>query len=228
MFCPRCGRPVSDIANFCGGCGLPKAEIEKAYREKAEQMPAPVAAPENEPVNIEELNNTIETLENDLSGISPVVDYTTEPAEDTNTISTPSDFIQQEIMEENKKAEQTEPVNYYGQSQYSRNAPQHPEYTYHNENRTYNYVPPVAPAPEVKETAETSKTLSVVDYVWMMLISSIPVVGLIYLIWMGFVQNENPNKTNFARATLIISVFAFILSLVFAMGLIITQVSMFY
>ena len=55
MFCPRCGRPVSDIANFCGGCGLPKAEIEKAYREKAEQMPAPVAAPDNEPVNIEEI-----------------------------------------------------------------------------------------------------------------------------------------------------------------------------
>ena len=29
MFCPRCGRPVSRAANFCGGCGLPKAEIER-------------------------------------------------------------------------------------------------------------------------------------------------------------------------------------------------------
>ena len=29
MFCPRCGRAVNAEANFCGGCGLSKAEIER-------------------------------------------------------------------------------------------------------------------------------------------------------------------------------------------------------
>lgn len=36
MFCPRCGRPVNAEANFCGGCGLSKAEIEK-YIQKTQQ-----------------------------------------------------------------------------------------------------------------------------------------------------------------------------------------------
>ena len=34
MICPRCKRPVSDSANFCGGCGLPRAEIERFYRQQ--------------------------------------------------------------------------------------------------------------------------------------------------------------------------------------------------
>ena len=29
MFCPRCGRAINENANFCGGCGLSRAEIEK-------------------------------------------------------------------------------------------------------------------------------------------------------------------------------------------------------
>ena len=35
MYCPRCGRPVSDNANFCGGCGLPRAEILKYSRNNS-------------------------------------------------------------------------------------------------------------------------------------------------------------------------------------------------
>ena len=49
MFCPRCGRPVSRTANFCGGCGLPKAEIER--------MSQP--APQPEQVDIKELDATV-------------------------------------------------------------------------------------------------------------------------------------------------------------------------
>ena len=41
MFCPRCGRAVSEKANFCGGCGLSRGEIENYIRmTQPAQQPA--------------------------------------------------------------------------------------------------------------------------------------------------------------------------------------------
>ena len=210
MFCPRCGRPVSDTANFCGGCGLPRAEIEKYFREKATQTPA---VPQ-ENINTDDINSTIEKLENDLSGVNPVTDYTTEVAEDTNTISTADDVILQSTETEEQPQSET---SFYGQSQYSANAPEYPEYSYSS-----------AEIPQSYEHGQEDTTLSTVDYIWMMLISSIPVVGIIYLIWLGFIQKDNPNKSAYAKASLIISVFAILLAVVFAMGIVLTQVSAFF
>ena len=45
MFCPRCGRAVNDTSNFCGGCGLSRAEIEK-YVVKTTPQPEPAPQPE--------------------------------------------------------------------------------------------------------------------------------------------------------------------------------------
>ena len=56
--------------------------------------------------------------------------------------------------------------------------------------------------------------------IWMLLISSIPVVGLIYLIYLA-IQDNNTNKRSYARATLIISLFAVVVSFVFIIGFII-------
>ncbi len=210
MFCPRCGRPVSDIANFCGGCGLPRADIEKA-------------AVDSQPVNnttsttsvyIEEINKEIEKLENDLSGRVSVNDYNTDVPDDTNNITTPSDFIRQEIKEENKTAD-------FGRSRYSYNRPSHYNYT-----PAQNTVFEQEPAEDVSE--EKNQNLSTVDFIWIMLISGLPVVGMMYIIWLAFIQKDNVNKQSYARAVLIFMAFSFALAMVFAMGLIITQVSMFY
>ncbi|MBP1552270.1 MAG: hypothetical protein J6C04_08330, partial [Oscillospiraceae bacterium] len=65
-----------------------------------------------------------------------------------------------------------------------------------------------------------NENLSTVDFIWMLLISSIPVVGLIYLIYLA-IQDNNTNKRSYARATLIISLFAVVVSFVFIMGFII-------
>ena len=51
----------------------------------------------------------------------------------------------------------------------------------------------------------------------MLVLSSLPVIGLIYLIYLA-VQNNNINKRSFARATLIVAAFAFVITFVFAIG----------
>ena len=215
MFCPRCGRPVSAAANFCGGCGLPKAEMERLT-----QAAAPAPQPVNEtPVNISELDRTLTQLEGDLTGINPVEDYTINS--DINTEKVNESFAESEIKLE--LGDVPQPVNtdsstdrnYSAQSEYSYNAPKHPYYSKTETNST-------APSTAVNETKVDNQNLSTVDFIWMMLIASIPVVGLLYLIYQGFVQQENVNKRSWARATMIISVFTFVLALVFSVGIMLT------
>ena len=50
----------------------------------------------------------------------------------------------------------------------------------------------------------------------------VAVAGLLYLIYQGFVQQENVNKRSWARATMIISVFVFLLAFVFSVGIMMT------
>ena len=205
MFCPRCGRPVSRTANFCGGCGLPKAEIER--------MSQP--APQPEQVDINELDATISQLEGDLTGISPVEDYTTETDVNTNNVeySLKTDENEQVSLE-------LEDITQPGQSEYSANAPVHPMYEHSQtaEDRQYEYAAPVSQPQQAME----DQTLSTTDFVWMMLISGIPVIGLIYLIYLGFVQQENANKRSFARATMIFIAFGIVMGIVFSMGIMMT------
>ncbi|MBR2503982.1 MAG: hypothetical protein IKB62_07655, partial [Oscillospiraceae bacterium] len=65
--------------------------------------------------------------------------------------------------------------------------------------------------------------LSTVDFIWMMIIAGIPVVGLIYLIVLAF-QNDNTNKRSYARASLIISIFASIIGMVFVLGFLLSAI----
>ncbi len=219
MFCPRCGRPVSDTANFCGGCGLPRAEIEKMNSAKSARMTTPVIpkAPQIDPIDRKDLSREIDKLTDDLTGANPVNDYTTNSTDDTNGIVTPGDFIQNEIREE---AEKTAENSYYNQSRYSYNRPKHPEYT-ENTNREYNFV-------ETEIEKEVEGPLSVVDYIWMMILSSLPFIGIFYLLWLAFIQKDSIGKRNFARAMVIMAAFSILLGVVFAMGLIVTQVAHFY
>ena len=123
MFCPRCGRPVSDTANFCGGCGLPKAEIERMC-----QVATPAPQPEKTvEIDMTDINSTISQLEGDLTGINPVENYTTETPVNTNKVE--DDFLTLEPLQAEESAvSEFEPAaaSYSAQSDYSKNAPKHP------------------------------------------------------------------------------------------------------
>lgn len=206
MFCPRCGRPVSRTANFCGGCGLPKAEIERM------SQPAPQPAQ----VDVNELNATISQLEGDLTGVNPVENYTTDTVANTNNVE-----ISLEPKVEEPVSLEFEDITQSYQSDFSANAPVHPMYQQRQETYSQPDTDYTAPV-ELPQATDTEAPLTTVDFVWMMLISSIPVAGFIYLIYLGFVQQENINKRSFARASMIISLFGIILALVFSMGIMMT------
>ena len=205
MFCPRCGRPVSRTANFCGGCGLPKAEIERM----SQPAPQPVQ------VDINELDATISQLEGDLTGINPVENYTTETDVNTNNVENSLESKEKEPISLEFE-DSTQP----GQSEFSANAPVHPMYEQGGSESRVQHENRYT-VPQTQQTA-ADQTLSTTDFVWMMLVSGIPVIGLIYLIYLGFVQQENANKRAYARATMIIVVFGILISVVFSLGVMMT------
>lgn len=210
MFCPRCGRAINETANFCGGCGLSRIEIEKfaqaakVTNEAAQQASVPVT-PE---VKSEAPYGTV------VNEPAAPVQQTQPECQETCTEKTDEQILR-DILENNTdaapqpqeqpapqpQAPQAEPVQTY-------TAPAGAEYHW-SANKAAQPVTPVK-----------NENLSTVDFIWMMLISSIPVVGLIYIIYLA-IQDNNTNKRSFARATLIISLFAFVVSFVFILGFII-------
>ena len=294
MFCPRCGRPVSEGANFCGGCGLPRREIERYARQKARQMSTPRVTPRPRipDVDIDELTGAIERLQGDLSGDKPVDDYNTQTGSLTTASDTPDsaaeetahDWQPEDIWRHRGVAEEAkeprprakkeeEPAGVYynsqgtaqshsdglfnggysaaepgytgrqgapytrpgsyseargayqnTQSSYSYNAPQHPLY-----NDTHNipytarqrreYQPPV-------KSRGTDRPLTTVDFLWTILIGSIPFVGIAYMVYLALSKNVNANKRSWARATLIFALFGMLISVVFFIGFFSSVVSM--
>jgi hypothetical protein len=72
------------------------------------------------------------------------------------------------------------------------------------------YMPPVSYSPQ-----QGSEPLRVIQYIGMFLLMSIPLVGIILLFVWGFGSGVNPNKKNFARAMLILSLIGLVLSFIF-------------
>ncbi len=62
---------------------------------------------------------------------------------------------------------------------------------------------------------ETAPVLSLKDWVISVIISLIPLVGFIMLLVWSFSDSANPNKKNWARATLIIYAAVLVLYLIF-------------
>ncbi|MBR5252230.1 MAG: zinc-ribbon domain-containing protein [Oscillospiraceae bacterium] len=183
MFCPKCGRQLSDTANFCGGCGLAKAEIEKYTR------PVQTFAPAEQPTIADIVTDA------DFASAGTVADQIAE----TETVAeTP--------VTETVPVQEIQP------------AYKAPEASYH-----YSYVNSTPTQPVQPAVPAKNENLSTVDFIWMLLISSIPVVGLVYLIYLA-IQDNNTNKRSYARATLIIAAFAVVISLVFAIGFLIAGV----
>ena len=207
MICPRCKRPVSDSANFCGGCGLPRAEIERFYRQQ-------------ELLNIQEpkadeADALADDIRSSLDGDNYTINdevRTDEPAGQEQTGDRRTAF---EVKEEpeTKEVGSYDPV--YAQEQKP------------TERMSYTYVPMDPPqAPEFEHTdyegpsVRTEEPLSVVDYIWMMILSAIPVFGFFYIIYLGFFQKISKSKSNYAKATLIVTVFVFIVITLFLISLV--------
>ena len=195
MFCPRCGRPVNAEANFCGGCGLSKIEIEKYLSKTAPQQPAQ------------------ETPQQDCSAA----------AEQPQTAQNGHVFRESETVKAEEPAAEkpaAETTSSYAENNctyaYSYNkthtTAEQPYYSTAAESTTSDAAFTAA-SEEIKKEAP----LTTVDFIWMLVLSSLPVIGLIYIIYLA-VQNNNINKRSFARATLIVSLFAFVVAFVFMIG----------
>ena len=236
MFCPRCGRPVNAEANFCGGCGLSRIEIEKYLSKTAPQQPVQEApqqevsqqAVQDVPQQETVLNSTVFSEDAEEKIPQPQQEPQQSSATETNHVFWQSEPAKSEEPAEKatentadnattsaytdnnctyaysyKKAESTDCAAHSSNTQSS---------TAQNTANTADAVFTAA-AEEVKKEAP----LTTVDFIWMLVLSSLPVIGLIYLIYLA-VQNNNINKRSFARATLIVAVFAFVITFVFAIG----------
>ena len=241
MFCPRCGRPVNAEANFCGGCGLSRIEIEKYLSKTAPQQPVQEAPQQEVP------QQTVQDVPQQETVLNSTV--FSEPAEEK--IPQPQQAVQQEpqqssstetnhVFWQSEPAKAEEPAAEKATENTADNATTS-AYTDNNCTYAYSYKKAestdcaahssntqsstaqstantadavfTAAAEEVKKEAP----LTTVDFIWMLVLSSLPVIGLIYLIYLA-VQNNNINKRSFARATLIVAVFAFVITFVFMIG----------
>ena len=194
MFCPRCGRSVSETSNFCGGCGLSRAEIEKYIVKTESQTEAAQPQPE---VKAEPQTVSWES--------APALEAP--KAEEAKDIkSTEYHYSYKTATEAQPKAEPSYSCTTADSVQAEPKAEPKAEYSY------------TEPVKEVK-----NENLSTVDFIWMMVISGIPVVGLVYLIYLAF-QNDNTNKRSYARASLIVSIFASVIGIVFLLGFMLSAV----
>ena len=101
-------------------------------------------------------------------------------------------------------------ASYSAQSDYSKNAPKYPVY-------------PQAEYKQPEVSVEKDQNLTTVDFIWMLLISGIPVIGFLYLFYTAFIQQDNVNKRSWARATMIVYIFAAVLAFVFSIGIMMTS-----
>lgn len=234
MFCPRCGRPVNAEANFCGGCGLSKVEIEKYLSKTAPQQPAQETPQQEVPQQTVQDVPQQETVLNSTVFSEPAEEKIPQPQQDvqqapqqncapeTNHVFWQSEPAKTEEPADEKATENSaENTAAYTDNNctyaYSYKKAESTDCAAHSSNTqsTVNTADAVftAAAEEVKKEAP----LTTVDFIWMLVLSSLPVIGLIYLIYLA-VQNNNINKRSFARATLIVAVFAFVITFVFAIG----------
>jgi ribosomal protein L37E len=239
IICPRCKKPVSDSANFCGSCGLPRSEMERYYAQNPQQNAdtvSPDIPPDSKSINTnndgtdyttnENVNTksdpTENTSDNDFAGGESYgenlnigdnaggdIENTQTDTDDKNSLNTPGETPQDNVG-----------GTAYKGGFYTRNPGT--DYSSYDSGRNYDYVPPnyIPPYPTQGQNTNLpeDQNLTTVDYIYMLILSGLPIVGIIYLIYNGFFQNKNVNRRNFARARLILMVFEIVLAFVFVLG----------
>ena len=151
MFCPKCGKEVSNELAFCSGCGNPSSRNN-----------------DNQQINLNSSQN----------------EYYAPPRPQQPTYVPPQPSPMRPAN--NSGGYQSTPIS---QGNLSNDAP-----------------------------------LSVGNYIGMMILSAIPIVGFILILVWGFGSNVNQNKKNWARAMLILMIIGIVLYILFAAAL----VSVFY
>jgi uncharacterized BrkB/YihY/UPF0761 family membrane protein len=87
------------------------------------------------------------------------------------------------------------------------------------EQNQAQYQNPQVPAQPYPNQLEDTAPLSIGSYLIMMIVTAIPLVGLIMLFVWGF-SNRNVNRRNYARAALIIAAISIVLSIIFGASLV--------
>lgn len=92
------------------------------------------------------------------------------------------------------------------------------------------YQPPIpayqAPSYQNPVTYEDNTPLSIGNYLVMMIVSAIPLVGLIMTLIWAFGSSTNKNKQNYARAMLILMLIGIVLSIIFGASIIAAAASL--
>ncbi len=97
---------------------------------------------------------------------------------------------------------------------------QQPQQPYQQGYQQNAYQPSGYQAPVYQQPQQTAPVMMIKDWLIMFLISCIPCVGLIMIFVWAFGSGQNPNKSNYAKASLIwaliIAGISVILSLIFS------------
>lgn len=199
MYCSRCGRQVNNNANFCGGCGLSKKEIDdQLARTNTYNYTAPVFEPA--PPQTGEVEKFVERP------FPTDVEFKEVPAE--AWIETPTVEIDvQEVVAQAEQgdAPQEQQSEQTAQDQYGASQNQ-----YRPSQEQYQE--------EILGKNKPNESLSTVDFVWMILLTLIPGVNLIYLFYQAVIQNNNINRRSYARAVFIVAFFVILIMMMFAFG----------
>lgn len=94
-----------------------------------------------------------------------------------------------------------------------------------DDNNQYPYQPNPAPPnqppyPAYPVQYADDRPLSIGNYIVLMIVGAIPVVGIIMMLIWAFSRNTNTNRQNYARAMLIMMAVAIILSIIFGASII--------
>lgn len=100
---------------------------------------------------------------------------------------------------------------------------EYPQSSGYNPQGSHNYTPPQPQQEYYQPTSFTQKpqignseVLSIGNYIVMMLLAGIPIVGFILLLVWSFSSSANQNKKNWARATLIMGLVVVAFSILFS------------
>lgn len=84
-----------------------------------------------------------------------------------------------------------------------------------NQNQNQPVQSQPAPAPMYQQPYEDNTPLTIGNYLVMMIVGAIPLVGLIMMLVWAFSGNSNANRKNYARAMLILMAIGIVLSIIF-------------